>query len=128
MRAIAPTCRPLPAWRRWAAAWALVAVFGIALAPSISRWLAAAAPEGVAALCGTGAAGPSSNDPTGHPAGDAACALCVLAHAAPLLGAPGAPAVATPAAGHVFVAVVPPDRGAGTAPWRASARAPPALG
>jgi hypothetical protein len=122
MRATMSATRPLPAWRRWAAACALVALFGVALAPSISRWLQAGAPDALAALCG---GGPASHD-TGNVADDdAACALCVLAHAAPPPGTPVAPALARFDGGHVLVATLPASRQAGTPPWRALARAPP---
>lgn len=88
--------RRLPAWHRWAARLALAALFGVALAPSISRWLVAGTPAGdgpLAALC---TAGHPDDTPAGGTALHAACPLCLLAAAAPLVTAraPDLPGVA----------------------------------
>lgn len=128
------------AWRRLAAAWALVAVFGVGLAPSISQWvLSQGGPGSVASLCGEGAwppglapllaaapLGKGGARPGGQaPVADAACALCVLAHAAPLVGTPSATvAVVVPGRPVQVAAAVPTGRPDLPRP-PALARAPP---
>jgi hypothetical protein len=116
----------LPAWRRWAAAWALVALFGIAFAPSISRALQPERPDGVLGLATLCAEGGRSSLPASH-AADAACALCVLAHAAPLTGAPAAAPVALHRLSHVLAAAPLLAGAAAAAPWRVRARGPPSI-
>jgi hypothetical protein len=116
----------LPAWRRWAAAWALVALFGIAFAPSISRALQTERPDGalgLATLCAEGGRPPAPD----HTASDAACALCVLAHAAPLTGAPAAAPVALRRLDHVLAAAPLLTGAPAVAAWRLRARGPPSI-
>ncbi len=119
--------RPPPAWRRWAAACALLAVLAVSLGPAVARLLQPLPLGDLAALC-TGAtdrSGPSG--PAGAGLTDA-CALCVLAHAAPLLHVPPAPLPPVVARANAAPIIAGAATATGTAPWRARARAPPRLG
>ncbi len=116
--------RPTSALRRLGARWAFVALLGAALMPAFARAMAPSGPVDGAAICQAAPQDAGSSQGNAHPLGDA-CVLCSLAHAAPVLTATTAPAVAVLAYAPPAPPAVAPVR-AGVPQTRApSARAPP---